>query len=71
MSNATNFRAQLAVFTTQLELLESHLNTKQVLVCGLCQEDHHINQCSFTTESINFVRSFEGKANQVEVEATK
>lgn len=54
----TNFGTQLVALSIQVKLLTNRLMTMQVLVCGLCQGNHHMDQCNLTTESINFVRNF-------------
>lgn len=42
---------------------EAKMNAKQVLYCGLCQGDHHTDQCHLTIELVNFMGNFGRQKN--------
>lgn len=55
---STNLGAQLVILEHKVNMWEAKMNAKQVLYCGLCKVNHHMNQCHLTTELVNFVGNF-------------
>ena len=55
--------AQIALLTTQFNtFLKTQQGVKQVMSCGLCQGDHHMDHCPQLAE-VNAVRNFQRNQN--------
>ena len=57
VDEATGLKAQLAALTHEMNLMKEERQGKPMTNCGLCEGNHHTDQCQLVARHVNFVQN--------------